>query len=776
MLRVTLSVDHRPVDGAIAARWMSAFVVAARAARAHPVVSAAEPVTLVVNGAGHEVACDPDTPLLYVLRNDLGLVGAKFGCGLGLCGACNVLVDGHPVHSCDTPVWAVAGKQVTTVEGLGAATGCRRLRRGAGAAVRLLHGRDGRHRRGPARARARRRRGRRPAGARRQPLPLRGAQPHRPGGARREAVRAMTNSPSLENNPRLDSWLTLDPAGRVARPVGQGRARPGRADRARPDRRRGARRRPGAGRDGGRVHRREPRRVLHRGQPVRAALRRRAAGGVRAGAGPAPRRGRRTARRPGRRPHGRRRRVLRARRPPHQLLGARRRRSTWTSPEATPQGRPPTTRSSGGRCRGWTCRTRSPAGPRFIHDLRPAGMLHGRVLRPPSRGAVLLLGRRHRGARQVPGVVAVVRDGSFLGVVAEREENALRALAALRAGSVWQEQDSLPDERELREFLVGAPTEETVLSDTAGAARPGGSVGARAVHPALPRPRLHRAVVRARASGTAAGCRSGRTRRASTSCGRRSAGCRGWRRRTSSSSTSRAPAATATTRPTTPPTTRCCWPARCPAGRSGCVWTPGGRAELGSARPGDGRRHRGRPGRGRAGAALAARRLEQRARPPPRAGRRAAARGHARRGCRAESRPASDPPLQNGGGSGRNAVPLYDLPGQLVRTHRLQTMPLRTSALRALGAHLNVYAIESVVDELAALAGVDPVEYRLRMLSDERARAVLEAAAERGRLGERRPRGRTSASASAWPATRTAAPGARSSPRSRRRRRCACAG
>jgi nicotinate dehydrogenase subunit A len=81
-------------------------------------VSAAEPVGLTVNGTIHEVVCDPDTPLLYVLRNDLGLVGAKFGCGLGLCGACNVLVDGHPVHSCDTPVWAVAGKQVTTVEGL----------------------------------------------------------------------------------------------------------------------------------------------------------------------------------------------------------------------------------------------------------------------------------------------------------------------------------------------------------------------------------------------------------------------------------------------------------------------------------------------------------------------------------------------------------------------------------------------------------------------------------------------------------------------------------
>jgi nicotinate dehydrogenase subunit A len=78
-----------------------------------------EPVTLRVNDAEHRVECDPDTPLLYVLRNELGLLGAKFGCGLGLCGACNVLVDGRAVHSCDTPVWAVAGKSVTTVEGLG---------------------------------------------------------------------------------------------------------------------------------------------------------------------------------------------------------------------------------------------------------------------------------------------------------------------------------------------------------------------------------------------------------------------------------------------------------------------------------------------------------------------------------------------------------------------------------------------------------------------------------------------------------------------------------
>ncbi len=76
--------------------------------------------TIDVNGARHAVAADPETPLLYVLRNDLKLKGARFGCGLGMCGACTVLVDGKPVQSCDFPLSAAAGKSVTTVEGLSA--------------------------------------------------------------------------------------------------------------------------------------------------------------------------------------------------------------------------------------------------------------------------------------------------------------------------------------------------------------------------------------------------------------------------------------------------------------------------------------------------------------------------------------------------------------------------------------------------------------------------------------------------------------------------------
>ena len=74
--------------------------------------------TLTVNGRTHAVAAEPETALLYVLRNDLKLKGARFGCGMGQCGACTVLVDGKPVQSCDFPVSAAAGKSVTTIEGL----------------------------------------------------------------------------------------------------------------------------------------------------------------------------------------------------------------------------------------------------------------------------------------------------------------------------------------------------------------------------------------------------------------------------------------------------------------------------------------------------------------------------------------------------------------------------------------------------------------------------------------------------------------------------------
>jgi len=76
-------------------------------------------ITLTVNGTSHEVDAAPDTPVLYVLRNDLGLTGAKFGCGLGQCGACTVHIDGVAIRSCTTPVSSAAHGAITTIEGLG---------------------------------------------------------------------------------------------------------------------------------------------------------------------------------------------------------------------------------------------------------------------------------------------------------------------------------------------------------------------------------------------------------------------------------------------------------------------------------------------------------------------------------------------------------------------------------------------------------------------------------------------------------------------------------
>jgi nicotinate dehydrogenase subunit A len=76
-------------------------------------------VNIKVNGAVHSVPAEPDTPLLYVLRNDLGLIAAKFGCGVGQCGTCTVLVDGAPVRSCIMPIGTLGQSEITTLEGIG---------------------------------------------------------------------------------------------------------------------------------------------------------------------------------------------------------------------------------------------------------------------------------------------------------------------------------------------------------------------------------------------------------------------------------------------------------------------------------------------------------------------------------------------------------------------------------------------------------------------------------------------------------------------------------
>ena len=75
-------------------------------------------VKLTINGKARTVASTPDTPLLWVLRDELGMTGTKYGCGMGLCGACTVLSNGEPIRSCSTPIAEVAGRKITTIEGL----------------------------------------------------------------------------------------------------------------------------------------------------------------------------------------------------------------------------------------------------------------------------------------------------------------------------------------------------------------------------------------------------------------------------------------------------------------------------------------------------------------------------------------------------------------------------------------------------------------------------------------------------------------------------------
>lgn len=86
-------------------------------------------LTIHVNGKPREVQADEETPLLYALRNDLGLIGSRYGCGLGQCGACTVIIDGKAVQSCDVPLSAVVGRQITTVEALGSEAAMHPLQR-----------------------------------------------------------------------------------------------------------------------------------------------------------------------------------------------------------------------------------------------------------------------------------------------------------------------------------------------------------------------------------------------------------------------------------------------------------------------------------------------------------------------------------------------------------------------------------------------------------------------------------------------------------------------
>lgn len=388
-------------------------------------------------------------------------------------------------------------------------------------------------------------------------------------------------------------------------------------------------------------------------------------------------------------------------------------------------------------------------GAAYIHDLDLPDMLHARMVRPPSYEAMLLAPDEAVCARirALPGVRTLFIDGRYVGVCAEREEQAIAAAAALRRALIWQETASLPVPAEDQAWLRSSPALRSVvehaLADknvSAGTLNNPAGEGTSRISVNYSRPFLAHASI-GPACGLAAwengsltvwthgqGSFTLRVELARlfkldpelvTVIHADGAGCYG-HNGADDAATDAAVLARAAGRPV-----RVSW-----SREDEFAWAPFGSAmsvQIDAALDARGRithwhhqiwsqSHVQRPGVLPGLYTLAARH-RQAAEP---------------------QQPMRDFPLPAGGGQ-RNAVPIYDLPVHGIDYHLLEKPALRSSALRALGAYANVFAIESCMDELALLAGTDPLAFRLAHLSEPRAIAVLEAVARMAAWHDEKP-------------------------------------
>ena len=365
--------------------------------------------------------------------------------------------------------------------------------------------------------------------------------------------------------------------------------------------------------------------------------------------------------------------------------------------------------------------------PAYVHDLRPERMLHARVVRPPSPAAELTAVDTST-VEAMPGFVAVVRDGSFLAVVAEREFQAVLAMRALAAAAEWRERESLPEQSRLYDVLRELETEVGTVAETGSPQVPDGERTRRMTfsRPYMMHGPIGPSCAVALMDGDALtvwshtqgvypdreaisellGMPLDRVRVIHVE----GAGCYGHNGADDAAADAALIARAMPRRPV-----RVQWTREQEHG-----WEPYGPAmtmDIAGTVGKDGRishftydlwsnSHSTRPG----GAArlIAAQHL---ANPIP-----------------FDLPELSISPSGNGD---RNANPYYAIPNKRILWHYVNAMPLRVSALRALGAYANVFALESFMDELALVAGADPVEFRLRHLEDPRAVAVVETAAER---------------------------------------------
>jgi CO/xanthine dehydrogenase Mo-binding subunit len=372
--------------------------------------------------------------------------------------------------------------------------------------------------------------------------------------------------------------------------------------------------------------------------------------------------------------------------------------------------------------------------PRFLHDLVLPGMLYGRVIRPPAPAASLA----GLGDPPLPGGVVTVRDGSFLGVVAPSDRAAVASARAVAGAARWEETPSLPDERDLKGFLLSAPAQVVTVDeshDEEAAAAVARTIGAEFTRPYLAHASMapscavarwdgQRVTVWSHSQGVFA-LRGAIAAGLGLAAGRvtvnhvEGAGAYGH-----NGADDAALDAVLLARAVPGHPVRVLWSREDEMG-----WAPVGSAMLARLSAGldAGGRIRtwrqdvwsngfiGRPGSGGEPRLLAFAHLA---------------------GGQPMS-PAPDGPPTGAMGSTRNAVPGYDIPDRVIVRHRLLTMPIRTSSLRSLGAFLNVFAIESFMDELAAAAGADPVEFRLAHLTDPRGRRVIEQVAHMSGWGSR---------------------------------------
>jgi nicotinate dehydrogenase subunit B len=722
---------------------------------------------LEVNGQKRQVTVEPETPLLYVLRNDLGLKGAKYGCGSEQCGACKAIVDGQAVPTCKLPVKNVDGLSIITIEGLGKADDLHPLQQAfiEEQAVQCGYCTPGmilatqgllNQQRYPSdeeiQAALENNLCRCGVYDRvRRAIKLRIGRPDStPNYAVQTGLESSLihsiSQPSAElpqtliRTPDLDAWIRINTDGTITLftgkvELGQGiktavaligaeeldvslkRIRVAPTDTAHS---------PDEGLtvssmsmettgEAMRYAAAEARKILLSiaYEELEAPIERLV---VTDGTIRDPVSGRSTTY--------------------WELIGGQ---SFGRQVKGIAQPKKPEEYSLLGKPnKRLDLVDKVSGGLAYIQDLDLPGMVHGRVLRPPHYAANLA-SFDEENVRQMPGVLKVVHDGSFLGVICKREEQAINAIELLRKSATWEGESNLPDQGTLYEQMLNQSHQSYLVKDgtaVEGAITPieAPAEAAHTLYSSYYRPfQMHASLG---PSASVALMKDGKLTQWVHSQGvypiraavahvlrmseedirvihMEGAGCYGHNGADDAALDAALLARAYPGRPVSLKWMR----------GDEHTWEPYGpamvmqmQASLGSngevidwnhdvwSYPHLGRARSG----GDTSGLLAAWHLAE-----------------------PFSEPQLQPVLAPHVGSHRNADPLYTFPRRRIVKHFIPDSPLRVSALRGLGAYGNVFAIESFIDELAHAADIDPVEFRLRHLEDERARAVVTAAAEK---------------------------------------------